>query len=94
LINVLAYFYREVIKAPFLITQNYRKLEEGIAIATGINRAKDWAAVRGKSTASKPGSRATDVKKHGKDRYVVPYQDNRWAVKKEGASRIENPLMT
>ena len=66
-----------------------KKLKEGIAIATGISRAKDWAAVRGKKTASKSGSRSTDVKEHGKDRYVIPYKDHQWAVKKEDASRIE-----
>jgi uncharacterized protein YdaT len=66
-----------------------KKMNEGIAIATAISRAKDWAANRGKRTESKSGSRTTDVKKHGEDRYVIPYKENSWAVKKEGAARIE-----
>lgn len=66
-----------------------RKMDEGIAIATGISRAKDWAANRGQETANKFGSRSTDVKKHGEDRYVIPYKEGKWAVKKEGASRVE-----
>jgi uncharacterized protein YdaT len=66
-----------------------RSMKEGIAIATGISRAKDWAANRGKRTESKPGARTADVKKHGEDRYVIPYKENLWAVKKEGAARVE-----
>ena len=65
------------------------KMDEGRAIATAISRAKDWAAVRGKETANKSGSRSTDVKKHGEDRYVIPYKHGQWAVKKEGAPRVE-----
>lgn len=65
-------------------------MEEGIAIATAISRAKDWAANRGKETESrKPGSRSTDVKSHGNDWYVVPYGKNQWAIKNEGASRVQ-----
>lgn len=65
------------------------RMKEGIAIATAISRAKDWAANRGKKTESKvPGSKSTDVKKHGEDRYVIPYKEQ-WAVKKERSSRVE-----
>jgi len=66
-----------------------KRMNEGIAIATAISRAKDWAANRGKETESKSGSRTTDVKKHGEDRYVIPYKEHTWAVKKEGAARVE-----
>jgi uncharacterized protein YdaT len=66
-----------------------RRMDEGIAIATSISRAKDWAANRGKETASRSGSRSNDVKQHGEDRYVIPYKDDKWAVKKEGATRVE-----
>ena len=65
------------------------RMEEGIAIATAISRAKDWAANHGKSTKSKTQlSRSTDVKRHGEDRYVIPYHDA-WAIKKEGSARVE-----
>lgn len=51
------------------------RMEEGIAIATAISRAKDWAANRGKETANEnEDSRTVDVKKHGEDRYVIPYK--------------------
>jgi uncharacterized protein YdaT len=65
------------------------RMKEGIAIATAISRAKDWAANRGKQTKGTSDSRSTDVKKHGEDRYVIPYKEQSWAVKKEGAKRIE-----
>jgi uncharacterized protein YdaT len=65
-------------------------MNEGIAIATAISRAKDWAANRGKETESKiKDSSSTDVKQHGEDRYVVPYEANKWAIKNEGADRVE-----
>jgi uncharacterized protein YdaT len=65
-------------------------MKEGIAIATAISRAKDWAANRGKETESKsPETRSTDVKKHGEDRYVIPYDKGEWAIKNEGADRVE-----
>ena len=67
-----------------------KRMKEGIAIATAISRAKDWAANRGKKTESKiAGSRRTDVKKHGEDRYVIPYKKESWAVKRERAKRVE-----
>ncbi len=67
-----------------------KSMGEGIAIATAISRAKDWAANRGKETESKSAnSRSTDVKQHGQDRYVVPHEDNTWAIKNEGAKRVE-----
>ena len=66
------------------------KMNEGIAIATAISRAKDWAANRGKQIKSKSNtSRSTDVKEHGADRYVIPYGKNQWAIKNEGAERVE-----
>ena len=66
------------------------KMDEGIAIATGISRAKDWAANRGKPTKSKSAdSKSKDVKKHGQDLYVTPSKSG-WAVKSEKSSRKEN----
>jgi uncharacterized protein YdaT len=67
-----------------------RNMDEGIAIATAISRAKDWAANRGKDIESKTAdSRSTDVKRHGEDRYVIPYGKNKWAIKNEGTERAE-----
>lgn len=67
-----------------------RHMDEGIAIATAISRAKDWAANRGKDTGAKEGtSRRTDVKHHGEDRYVSPADDG-WTVKEEGSTRREH----
>jgi uncharacterized protein YdaT len=67
-----------------------RNMNEGIAIATAISRAKDWAANHGKATKSKSAaSRSTDVKEHGADRYVIPYGKNQWAIKNEGAEKVE-----
>jgi len=64
-----------------------KKMEDGIAIATAISRAKDWAENRGMISEAPPGtSRKTDVKKHGEDRHVVPHGE-RWAVKKEKAKK-------
>ena len=57
-------------------------MDEGIAIATAISRAKDWAKNRGKPTTAKnSNAKTTDVKKHGEDRYVIPEEEG-WAVKK------------
>jgi uncharacterized protein YdaT len=67
-----------------------RHLDEGIAIATAISRAKDWAANRGKETESiVSASRSTDVKQHGEDRYVIPFEGGKWAIKNEGNERVE-----
>lgn len=64
-------------------------MNEGRVIATAISRAKDWAVNRGKSTRpTNPRSKITDPKKHGEDRYVIPHGDI-WALKKEGAKRVE-----
>lgn len=63
-------------------------MEEGIMIATAISRAKDWAIEHGKSIRPVVGTRVTDVKKHGEDRYVIPYE-NEWAIKVEGKPRVE-----
>jgi uncharacterized protein YdaT len=66
------------------------RMDEGIAIATAISRAKDWAANRGKKTENKSaGSRSTDVKHHGQDRYVIPHTGKKWAIKNEGSDRAE-----
>jgi uncharacterized protein YdaT len=66
------------------------KMDEGIAIATAISRAKDWAANRGKDIEpTAPDSKSKDVKEHGEDRYVIPHEGNNWAIKKEGAERVE-----
>lgn len=67
-----------------------KKMDEGIAIATAISRAKDWAANRGKETKSQASeSRSTDVKEHGEDRYVIPYHEHEWAIKNEGSEHVE-----
>jgi uncharacterized protein YdaT len=64
-------------------------MNEGIAIATAISRAKDWAANRGLEIEStSEDSKTTDVKHHGEDRYVIPYEGSRWAVKNEGSERV------
>ncbi|HEX2919721.1 MAG TPA: DUF2188 domain-containing protein [Bacteroidales bacterium] len=66
-----------------------KDMNEGIAIATAISRAKDWAANRGEKTANPEKSRVTDVKHHGEDRYVIPYEGSKWAVKAEGEKKVE-----
>ncbi len=67
-----------------------KTMNEGIAIATAISRAKDWAANRGKDIKSKVSeSRSTDVKEHGEDRYVIPYHEHEWAIKNEGSEQVE-----
>jgi uncharacterized protein YdaT len=63
-----------------------KKMDEGIAIATSINSAKDWAANRGKPFESARSGRSTDVKAHGHDKYVVPASEG-WAIKDEGSRR-------
>ena len=65
-----------------------RNMNEGIAIATAISRAKDWAANRGKQTDPAKKNRKTDLKVHGEDRYVSPSDDG-WEVKKERSKRTE-----
>lgn len=66
------------------------KMDEGMAIATAISRSKDWAVNRGKKIESKSSnSRSTDVKQHGEDRYVIPYKEDLWAIRKEGSKRVE-----
>lgn len=60
-----------------------KNMDEGVAIATGISRAKDWASNNNKITSNKTD---TDVKRHGEDIYVVPH-NNSWLVKKEGNER-------
>lgn len=64
-------------------------MDEGIAIATAISRAKDWAANRGKETDNPEKSRISDVKQHGEDRYVIPYENSQWAIKVEGEDKVE-----
>jgi uncharacterized protein YdaT len=71
-----------------------RKMDEGVAIATAVSRAKDWAANRGKRTEPVAKSRTTDVKHHGKDKYVVPRRSGGWAIKDEGQRRIEKQFET
>ena len=66
-----------------------KNMDEGIAIATAISRAKDRATNRGRQSEAKKGtSRKTDVKEHGEDRYVSPH-DNKWEVKKEKGKKEE-----
>lgn len=70
-----------------------RNMSEGIAIATAISRAKDWAKNHGKRSENKKGSRVTDVKEHGEDRYVIPQEDG-WAIKVEGTKEPEDTFST
>lgn len=66
-----------------------KSMDEGIAIATAISRAKDWAVNHGLKIGDESKDyHPTDVKKHGEDRYVIPY-NGEWAIKKEGATRVE-----
>ena len=69
------------------------KMEEGIVIATAISRAKDWAAERGMDFESSRDSRISDLKKHGRDRYVVPHNGG-WAIKVEGHKNPERVFGT
>jgi len=64
-------------------------MKEGIAIATAISRAKDWASNRGLKTENPEKSKISDVKQHGEDRYVIPFEDKQWAIKVEGESKVE-----
>lgn len=64
------------------------KMEERILIATAISRAKDWAAEHGKKIEDPTKSKTTDVKIHGKDRIVIPYE-NEWTIKVEGKEKVE-----
>jgi len=64
-------------------------MDEGIAIATAISRAKDWAANRGISTNNHKSSHSTDAKQHGRDKYIIPYKGNKWALKEEGKEKVE-----
>jgi uncharacterized protein YdaT len=71
------------------------KMPEGIVIATAISRAKDWGVHHGKKIKNdRVKSRSTDQKKHGEDRYVVPYKEDQWAVKAEGRKRAEKIFAT
>ena len=65
------------------------QMDEGIAIATAISRAKDWAANRGiEIEPASDDAKTTDVKAHGEDRYVIPYE-GKWAVRSESSDRVE-----
>lgn len=66
-----------------------KEMDEGIAIATAISRAKDWAANRGKKTEDPEKSKISDVKEHGEDRYVIPYEKSKWAIRVEGDKEVE-----
>jgi uncharacterized protein YdaT len=67
-----------------------KDMSEGIVIATAISRAKDWAANRGKKFENPDESRISDVKQHGEDRYVIPYEKTRWAIKVEGSEDVQD----
>jgi len=70
-----------------------RDMDEGIAIATAISRAKDWAANHDEPVDRPEASRISDVKEHGEDRYVVPHE-KAWAIKVEGEERVEKIFRT
>jgi len=61
---------------------NDNSMKESLAIPTAISRAKDWAKNKGK----KVFNTESDKKKHGKDLYVLPKNDE-WAVKYEEAEK-------
>lgn len=73
--------------ANALLKEN--KMEEGILIATAINRAKDWATGRGINVDSEEKKKESEVKEYGEDRYVIPYGEKEWAVKTEGRKKVE-----
>jgi len=64
-----------------------KDMDEGIAIASAISRAKDWAANRGQPTEPAEPNRRTDIKQHGEDRIVSPHRDKGWEVKKEAGGK-------
>jgi uncharacterized protein YdaT len=70
-----------------------KHMDDGIAIATAISRAKDWAANRDQETERPDASKITDVKQHGEDRYVVPHEKE-WAIKVEGEGKVEKVFHT
>ena len=70
-----------------------RYMDDGIAIATAISRAKDWAAEHGKKFDNLKQSKITDVKKHGQDRIVIPFEKE-WAIKVEGREKVEKVFHT
>jgi uncharacterized protein YdaT len=70
-----------------------KHMDEGIAIATAISRAKDWAAEHGEKVDNPEKSKITDVKIHGQDRVVIPYE-NKWAIKIEGREKVEKVFHT
>src|SRR5688572_14731529 len=71
------------------LLEEKNNMDEGVLIATAINRAKDWAANRGIDKGSiSSRSKGTDVKKHGEDRNVAPLK-NRWTIKKEAEKKVE-----
>jgi uncharacterized protein YdaT len=70
-----------------------RHMDDGIAIATAISRAKDWAIEHGLKADNPEKSRITDVKVHGQDRYVIPYEKE-WAIKIEGREKVEKVFHT
>ena len=71
-----------------------KSMQEGVVIATAISHAKDWAANRGlKTKSTTKNSRTTDVKEHGKDRYVIPFK-GAWAVKGAGKKKVEKIFPT
>ncbi len=63
-------------------------MEEGIAIATAVSRAKGRAVGRGITSRDSKRLRITDAKEHGTNRYVIPHQ-NEWAIKMEGKAGPE-----
>lgn len=66
-----------------------KDMEIGIAIATSISRARDWAANRGMEIDQ--GS--DDIKEHGEDVYVSPHE-NAWSVRKEKSEKLSHVFKT
>jgi len=70
-----------------------KHMDEGTAIATAISRAKNWAAEHGNKVDNPEKSKITDIKKHGQDRIVIPY-NKQWAIKIEGKQKVEKTFHT
>jgi uncharacterized protein YdaT len=90
--NLLAAVRNKAIEIANALLEE-RHMDEGIAIATAISRAKDWAAEHGKKTDNPEKLRITDVKIHGQDRFVVPYEKE-WVIKVEGKEKVEKVFHT
>lgn len=70
-----------------------RHLDDGIAMATAISRAKDQTVEHGLKADNHEKSRITDVKVHGQDHIVIPYE-REWKIKVEGKEIVKKVFHT